>query len=160
MSDDTDLPPELRELGDKVARLPRPVVPAGLAARTMARLAPELGEAARVPHAERRHPAWRFWINPITHPAARLAAAAFLLAITASLGNVNTAERVGRFFEGLMGTRATERVEVWVDRMLLSLGPDFGGSPKHELVQSPAPLRPMPRRQQPQGALPAAKSIA
>jgi hypothetical protein len=146
---DAELLRELLAAGQAVGRLPSAEPPAGLAEHTLARLERE-GLVAR----PGKPSAWRWWIRPITHPLARLAAALVLFSALGVLGNVETAERVGRFFEGLIGPRATDRLEVWVDRMLLCLGPDFGRDPREELVNQHVQPRPVRRERAPQGALP------
>ena len=126
------VPPELLETGKFVRRLPLVPVPDDLAERTVARVYSQ-------PGAE-RSPACHWWLRQITHPWARVAAAGVLLAVVVALSNVNTGERVGRFFERLMGPNTTEHLEQFVDRVLNTIGPKNVHVETETLVnQTPGP---------------------
>jgi hypothetical protein len=124
------VPPELLETGKFVRRLPLLPVPDDLADRTLARVYADASPAQ----------ARRWWLRPITHPWARAAAAGILLAVVVALSNVNTGERVGRFFERLMGPSTTEHLEQFVDRVLNTIGPKNVRVDMETLVnQTPGP---------------------
>jgi hypothetical protein len=138
-----DVPPELLETGQFIRRLPLLPVPHDLAERTLARVYADANPA----------PARHWWLRQITHPWARVAAAGVLLAVVVALSNVNTGERVGRFFERLMGPGATEHLEQFVDRVLNTIGPKNVRVDTETLVnQTPSP-RSAPAGS-PSGALP------
>lgn len=145
----SELPPELWAVGRAVARLPRPSAPSDLAERTLARLEREAGAGA--PAASRS--LWRWCFQPITHPLARVAAVFLLAALAAHLANTDNAERAGRVLERVLGAHAAERLEVWVDRALLCLGPDFAAPDPKDAVKTYGSTVP-PARQRPHGALP------
>jgi len=128
------VPPELLETGKFVRRLPLVPVPDDLAERTVARVYSQAEAELKATGAR------RWWLRPITHPWARVAAAGILLAVVVALSNVNTGERVGRFFERLMGPNTTEQLEQLVDRVLNTIGPKNVHVETETLVnQTPGP---------------------
>lgn len=117
MNENTEFSDELRNIGRRIEALPHPQPPKGLVARTLACI--EKTAELRVVQPIKK--SW--WLRPITHPIARLVAALLLISTLAFFADIDRAERVGQFMSRLMGARATERLEVLVDRVLLSFGP-------------------------------------
>ncbi len=130
-----DLPQELLDAGERVRNLAKSDAPPGLAERTLARAAealPTAKEERAVETAkatakttegiqERRPLSW--WLQPVTHPAARIAATVLLLATLGIFAHLDTAERVGRMTEKVIGQKTTDQLYNFVDRMLLAYGP-------------------------------------
>jgi hypothetical protein len=106
MSDDDDPNPELIRAGEAVARLSRPEPPAGLAARTLARISAQYKPIKKV-----------FWmLRPITHPVARVAAAAMIIYALAPMTDFDVASNLGSQIEQHVTGRAFEdHVEALVD---------------------------------------------
>ncbi|HYF47902.1 MAG TPA: hypothetical protein VEJ63_00735 [Planctomycetota bacterium] len=104
-----------------VAALKHEEPPQGLAGRTLSRIA-ESQPVKRV----------FFMLRPITHPIARVAAAALIILSIVPIADVETATALGqRIEERITGAKVTERVERIVDKLLAYQGtPSF--SP-HEL---------------------------
>jgi len=117
MSENPELNDDLMDVGRRIQALPHPRPSEGLVARTLACI--EKTVDVRIVQPVKK--VW--WLRPITHPFARLVAALLLISTLAILADSDRAERVGQFMSRLMGTRATERLEVFVDRVLLSFGP-------------------------------------
>jgi hypothetical protein len=117
MNENPELNDELMDIGRRIEALPHPQPPHGLVARTLACI--EQTVHVRIVQPVKK--VW--WLRPITHPIARLVAALLLISTLAMLADIDRAERVGQFMSRLMGARATERLEVFVDRVLLSFGP-------------------------------------
>jgi hypothetical protein len=103
------LPPDLQRVGDEIAALPPECPAPGLAQRTLNRLSQVAGSVKKES---------RWWLRNITHPAARIAAAVFLVALVGLFTNMYSAERIGRWVERMIGTHATDRIEIFVDRVL------------------------------------------
>lgn len=129
MKENPDLDRELLDIGRCVEALPHPQPPAGLVARTLACI--EKTVDVRIIQPVKK--VW--WLRPITHPFARLVAALLLISTLACLSDIDRAERVGHFMSRLMGDRTAERIEIIVDRVLLTFGPvsDVG----EEVVKQP-----------------------
>ncbi|MBI3830411.1 MAG: hypothetical protein HY291_12900 [Planctomycetes bacterium] len=129
-----ELPRELQRIGAAVQRLPRPQPPADLAGRTLARIDAGVGSAAAAnaaeplrpgqaakPLAPERRRSW--WLRKITNPLARAAAMLLLAVMMGLVVNLDTAERIGRASERLLGTKTTDRVEGFLDRVFVAFGP-------------------------------------
>jgi hypothetical protein len=101
--------PKLIKAGEAVARLPRPQPPQGLAARTMARISSSYKPVRRV-----------FWmIRPITHPLARIAAAAIIIYMLFPLTDVDLGSKLGMQIEqNIIGHSMGDRVEALMDGVL------------------------------------------
>jgi len=129
MNKKPELDEELLGIGRRVEALPHPQPPAGLVARTLACI--EKTVDLRIIQPVKK--VW--WLRPITHPFARLVAALLLISTLACISDIDRAERVGHFMGRLMGDRTAERIEVIVDRVLLTFGPvsDVG----EEVVEQP-----------------------
>lgn len=117
MNENPELNDELLNIGRQIEALPHPQPPKSLVARTLACI--EKTVDIRIVQPVKK--VW--WLRPITHPIARLVAALLLISTLALLADIDRAERVGQFMSRLMGARTTERLEVLVDRVLLSFGP-------------------------------------
>ena len=102
--------PELVRAGEAVARLSRPSAPAGLAARTLARISQQYKPMKRV-----------FWmLRPITHPIARIAAAALIIYALAPMTDLDIASRLGVQIEKhVLGQALEDHVEALVDNVLI-----------------------------------------
>lgn len=113
-NDDFELTDELRRAGDAIAGLPRDEAPPGLAARTVARVTSEC-----------RSIRWVFWLlRPITHPLARVAAAALIVLVLFPMTSVNLASPLGtRIEERIIGRKMADRIEGLVDTLLVQYGP-------------------------------------
>ncbi|MCZ7644083.1 MAG: hypothetical protein M5U26_02195 [Planctomycetota bacterium] len=121
MMREDELTPQERELGEALGRLPRPIPPADLTARTVARVR---AEGSRQPgSAEPKAPTRVWWQRPITSPIARAAAAIVLVAALVLVTAPRTSERIGVFFSHLLGERNTEKLDLFVDRVLIAIGP-------------------------------------
>ena len=120
-ADSFELSPELQRIGEAVARMPRSQPPADLNRRTLERAEKSLREAP--PPSRSIEFRLRWWRREITNPFARLAAMLALLVVLGLITNLDTAERLGKFTERLLGTRTTDHIETLVDRMLLTFGP-------------------------------------
>lgn len=101
--------PKLIRAGEAVARLPHPQPPEGLAARTLARISSSYKPVKRV-----------FWmLRPITHPLARVAAAALIIYTLFPMTDVDLGARLGMQIEqNIMGHTVGDRVEAFVDGVL------------------------------------------
>ena len=113
--------PVLRGAGEAVARLAAVEPPPGLAARTLARLTAGCQPVKRA-----------FWLfRPIFNPLARLAAAAAIIFLLAPMTDLNMATPLGMRIEGVIGVRATDHLEGFIDSLLVRNGvPDY---PEYEL---------------------------
>jgi hypothetical protein len=102
--------PQLVRAGEAVARLSRPQAPAGLAARTLARISQQYKPIKRV-----------FWmLRPITHPIARIAAAALIIYALAPMTDMDIASRLGVQIERhVLGSVVEDHVEALVDNVLI-----------------------------------------
>jgi len=132
--------PKLLRAGDAVARMSRPSAPSGLAARTLARISA-------------RFPVKRvFWMmRPITHPVARIAAAALIIYTLAPLTDLDFASKLGAELEQhVFGKRVEDRVEAFVDGVLIEhystsetdgYMPTGSFGPAHHAKDRPAALR-------------------
>jgi hypothetical protein len=102
--------PRLLRAGAAVARLSRPDAPAGLAARTLARISEQYQPIKRV-----------FWmIRPITHPVARIAAAALIIYALAPMTDLDIASRLGvQIEQHVLGASLENHVEALVDNVLI-----------------------------------------
>ena len=116
--------------------------------RTLARLEREQGSASAVPQvaasaALARPRSW--WLRQITNPCARAAAAlvlvGFLGLIAGLVRNYDTAERVGRLTERIIGTKATDRIERIMDGVLALYPVQLGEKDLERLVGGPLPDR-------------------
>ncbi|GMV82775.1 MAG: hypothetical protein AMXMBFR7_39590 [Planctomycetota bacterium] len=137
-----DLPPDLREAGEAVRKLPLPAVPADLAARTLAR-AQNLQAAASAPRheavASKRFEERPWWLRPITSPMGRAAAAVVLAVTLVAVTNPRSAERLGVLVGQWIGERNTDKLDHFVDRVLTVVGPRGVAL---ETPETPAPARP------------------
>jgi hypothetical protein len=94
-----------------VSHLRRPAPPAGLAKRTLARLA---GLPKRT--------VW--YLRPITHPLARIAAAAVIIYTLAPLTDFDLAAPLGAKLQAhIISSQVADKVAGVVDRLLLMAGP-------------------------------------
>ena len=101
--------PKLIKAGEAVARLSRSQPPQGLAARTLARISTSYKPVKRV-----------FWmLRPITHPLARIAAAAIIIYMLFPLTDVDLGSRLGMQIEQhIIGHSMSDRVEALLDGVL------------------------------------------
>jgi hypothetical protein len=127
MKENPELNEELLDVGRCLEALPHPQPPAGLVARTLACI----DKVTKV-----------WWLRPITHPFARLVAALLLISTLACLSDIDRAERVGHFMGRLMGDRTAEKIEIFVDRVLLTFGPV--SDVEEEVVKKPERPRAQP----------------
>lgn len=112
-SDHEGLSIEQIRAGEAVQALPRPQPPRDLAARTMARI----GACKPVKRVF-------LLLRPITHPLARLAAAILIIYSLAPMTDLDIATPLGRGIEkNVLGSAATDRIEGFVDNMLVQHGP-------------------------------------
>ncbi len=104
-----DLSPELARVGKAVASLPMETPPSDLVARTLSRISAGCKPVKRV-----------FWLlRPITHPLARVAAAAMIMAALAPMIGMNVADPLGRRIESsITGSKTTDHVEDFIDGMM------------------------------------------
>jgi hypothetical protein len=112
--DDELTEPELLNAGRAVAGLSRPAPPAGLAARTLAYVVAQCAPVRK-----------RLWIlRPITHPLARVLAAAGIMLTLFPMTTLDLAAPLGtRIEEHVVGRKVVDRVEGLVDRLLVRNGP-------------------------------------
>jgi hypothetical protein len=93
--------------------MPRPQPPSDLAGRTLARIdaaaEPLRAGVAAKPQAPEKRRSW--WLRQITNPLARVAAMLLLAVMIGLVVNLDTAERIGRASERILGTKTTDRVE-------------------------------------------------
>ncbi|MCY3021384.1 MAG: hypothetical protein NTW87_20410 [Planctomycetota bacterium] len=106
--------PELVRAGAEVARLPKLEPPPDLVARTLARLTAGYKPVKRL-----------FWLlRPIYNPVARVAAAAIIIVTMLPMADLNMATPLGaRIEQRIIGRRAADRIEVFIDKLLLRNGP-------------------------------------
>jgi hypothetical protein len=104
---------DLAAAAQAVATMPAPEVPSDLAARTQARVIAKSAPFKRM-----------FWLlRPITHPIARVAAAAMIIFGLAPLTDLETADVLGRRIEErIIGSKMTDRIEGMVDTLLVLNG--------------------------------------
>ena len=102
--------PKLLSAGEAVARLSRPQPPEGLAARTLARISSSYKQPVRKV----------FWmLRPITHPLARIAAAALIIYMLFPMTDVDVGGQLGMQLEQhVIGHAMGDRVEALVDGVL------------------------------------------
>jgi hypothetical protein len=113
MADLNDMTPEMQRAGDAVARLSRPDAPADLTARTLARAIAGSKPVKRV--------IW--FLRPITHPVARVAAAAMIIAMMSPMTDLNTADALGqRIEQKIIGPQVADHIEGFVDSILVMRG--------------------------------------
>ena len=115
MNDEPNLnDPKLIRAGELVARLSRPSAPAGLAARTLARISASYQKPIKKV----------FWmLRPITHPVARVAAAAMIIYALAPMTDLDVASRLGVQIERhVTGHVFENHVEALVDSVISSPG--------------------------------------
>jgi len=124
--------------GEAVARLPQPEPPHGLASRTVARVIKECQPIRKV-----------IWLlRPITNPLARLAAAALIIVTLTPMTDLDMADPLGaRIEHQLIGRRLADRIEVFVDRLLVIHGPPYYSQDDLDAFMGIQRL-PMPRRLQ------------
>jgi hypothetical protein len=105
--------PGLAHAREAVAGLSRPLPPAGLAARTMARISGAL-PVKKV-----------FWmLRPITHPIARIAAAALIIYTLAPLTDMEWGSHLGaQIEEHVLGSSVEDPVANFVDGVLIHYTP-------------------------------------
>ncbi|HLX62595.1 MAG TPA: hypothetical protein VKX17_15060 [Planctomycetota bacterium] len=114
MSNNIDsLDSNLRDAASAVAQLPRPKAPAGLVQRTLDALA-QFKPLHRKP----------LFLRPITHPLARIAAVAMLMALVQPLTYLDVVDEMGRGIENHVGPRVVDHVETIVDGVLTRLEPE------------------------------------
>lgn len=108
-----DLSPELARLGKAVEHLPKDAPPADLVARTLSRISAGYRPIKRV-----------FWLlRPITHPLARVAAAAIIIAAFAPMTDMNLADPLGARIEArIIGSETADRFEGFLDSVLYRHG--------------------------------------
>ena len=114
MNDEPNLnDPKLIRAGESVARLSRPSAPAGLATRTLARISAQCKPIKKV-----------FWmLRPITHPVARVAAAAMIIYALAPMTDLDVASQLGVQIERhVTGHVFENHVEALVDSVISSPG--------------------------------------
>ncbi len=115
MNDEPNLnDPKLIRAGESVARLSRPQPPAGLAARTLARISASYQKPIKKV----------FWmLRPITHPVARVAAAAMIIYALAPMTDLDVASQLGVQIERhVTGHVFENHVEALVDSVISSPG--------------------------------------
>lgn len=127
--------PKLIQAGEAVARLPQENPPRDLVARALARIAEGYKPVKRV-----------FWmLRPITHPMARVAAAAVIILIMLPMTDLNLADPLGAGIENrILGRGTTDRVEHFVDTLLIRHGPATYSEPDPHAfmgVQQPCDTR-------------------
>ena len=109
-----NLDPEMAELAQKLSNM-RPVeAPKDLVARTVDRVM------------KLRQPVKRVFIllRPITHPLARIAAAACIIFVLSPLTDIDQAAPLGsKIEERIIGAEVTDSVEVIVDDLLITTRP-------------------------------------
>lgn len=100
---------DLGKLGSRISALSRPTPPANLAAKTVAFV------QANCPPKKRS-----FWLfRSITHPAARVAAAAVIVMILSPLTDLETAASLGtRIEQRIIGPHVMDKLEVFMDPVL------------------------------------------
>src|SRR4051812_30383626 len=106
--------PKLNQAGEAIRSLARPQAPRDLASRTLARVMAELA------------PVKRKWLvlRPITHPVARVLAAASIMMVLFPMTTLDVADPLGsRIEERIVGANVVNRVENFVDRILVRTGP-------------------------------------
>jgi len=105
--------PRLVKAGEAVAGLSRPQAPAGLAARALARISSAM-PVKKV-----------FWmLRPITHPVARIAAAALIIYTLAPLTDIELGSKLGSQIEQhVTGSSLEDPVEHFVDGVLTHYTP-------------------------------------
>ncbi len=113
--DEFELPdPKLKQAAEAVAHLSRPEPPADLVARTLARVA-----AGYQPIRSRT------WIlRPITHPLARVMAAAGIMLALFPMTDLEVADPLGSQIEHrIVGPSVVDRFQDFVDHLLVRSGP-------------------------------------
>ena len=142
MSELNDMTPEMQRAGEAVARLSRPEAPSNLTARTLARAIAESKPVRRV--------VW--FLRPITHPVARVAAAAMIIAMMSPMTDLNTADVLGqRIEQKIIGPQVADRIEGFVDSLLVMRGvPGYEQSDLDALmgVRRPDNIRRQPKARQ------------
>jgi hypothetical protein len=102
--------PDLARMGAAIEGLSRATPPSDLVARTMARISERCTPVKKV-----------FWmLRPITHPVARIAAAAMIIFALTPMTDVNIADPIGAKIEkNIIGSQTAENVEHFLDRLLV-----------------------------------------
>jgi len=97
------------KLGSRISSLSRPTPPDNLAAKTVAYV------QANCPPKKRS-----IWLlRPITHPAARVAAAALIVLVLSPLTDLETAASLGaRIEQRVIGPKMMDKLEVFMDPVL------------------------------------------
>jgi hypothetical protein len=105
--------PQFRHAAEAVSSLSAETPPAGLAQRTINRITAECRPFKKA-----------FWmLRPITHPLARLAAAALFIITLTPLTNIHMAAPLGsRIEQRVIGSELADRIEVIVDGILVKQG--------------------------------------
>ena len=111
-----DLDPELAKVGEAAANVPYEGPPADLVSRTLARISSGVIPVKRV-----------FWmLRPITHPLARIAAAALIIFAFAPMLDINLADPLGSRIEArIIGSKTAAHIEGLLDRVLTSQGNSY-----------------------------------
>ena len=129
--------PTLEQAGEAVARLSRPLPPAGLAARTLARISGSCAPVKRI-----------FWmLRPITHPIARIAAAALIIYTLAPMTDMEIGSHLGsQLEEHVLGSTVEDPVEHFVDGVLTHYAPadTQGYQPRNSYGRMPSTVRHTP----------------
>lgn len=118
MADNNDdfLTPELARIGASIEKLSHDDPPSDLVARTMAHISQRCKPVKKI-----------FWmLRPITHPLARVAAAAMIIFALTPMTDLNLADPLGAGIErNIIGSRTAENVENFLDRLLVRYTPDY-----------------------------------
>ena len=114
MNENDKLDPRLQQAGEAVARLSKATPSSDLVARTMTNIHSKWVPVKRV-----------FWmLRPITHPLARVAAAALIIFTLSSMINMELADPIGSHIERrIVGRTLVGKVENLIDRVLVRNGP-------------------------------------
>ncbi|HYG75885.1 MAG TPA: hypothetical protein VEK08_12855 [Planctomycetota bacterium] len=133
---------ELARVGESLARLSPEKPPHDLVARTLERISQEYKPVKRV----------FFLLRPITHPLARLAAAATIILTLSPLTDITVADHLGSNIESrIIGRHATDRIELFVDKLLVRNGaPAYTQEDLDAVIGIPRPVF-MPVRQRGSG---------
>jgi len=101
--------PKLKAAAEAVENLPRPEPRAGLTARTLQRISAGYKPVKKV----------YFLLRPITHPLARIAAAAVIIYALAPMTDIDFGSKAGSFVEQhILGPSVSDRIDNFVNGML------------------------------------------